>query len=474
MRSFSKTVITVSLLLMVSILILSSLSVAASGFMPNPQVIENTVVIPTVVTLEMYELDTNGGKRADRCTSTSTAWGCTAYCGNQFPGTCAPGTPKPYPFGNSTTITIGIENHLFNNVQQGYLHNVTTQEIGPQTGSQGNKPLSAVEAQAIAARTYLYQRMSIYDTLDNSNTYQVYIPYRYDALTGVQQARVQEGMAHRYYMTEPTSTEAIEANFGQNNDGDTTQGAHSYLKSVKDPISAAYGYDYGTGYGGMSSMGASRWSFGHTSSQGPVAPNHPNYPHDSAGFGDFWSVQWSDAKQILTHYYTDIHVRDANNSSAIVTPAARWVPLQIRWSTPSGAAPVTMCAGNVIPIEVWVQNSGTTTWPSGGNVYLKVQNLPGLAVQATAMNGASYPTELVPPGETYTATILYEAPSNVSDGYIAAPFFEMFQGSTPFNQLEAGKSWPNYFVQINIVECDNAVYLPLSSSRPETTGEPLR
>lgn len=208
----------------------------------------------------------------------------------------------------------------------------------------GQQTLSAVEAQAIAARTYIYQRMEYigqYGTPNNSTLFQVFVPYHYDTLTDAQKARVQAATAARVYMTEASSTYPIEALYGADNPGSTAQGNRPYLKSVPDPISAAYGSWDGTGNGGMSSKGASRWSFGHTSSWGPVAVDDPNYPHDVNGLGDFWSVYFAEAAQILTHYYTGVHLRDAE-SLAVFTPNYRWNPLQITWS---GSCPPLMNHG---------------------------------------------------------------------------------------------------------------------------------
>jgi len=203
-----------------------------------------------------------------------------------------------------------------------------TEEVAITMSSRGNKPLPTVKAQAIAARTYVYFRHGL--TINNSTQYQVFVPYYFDTLTSAQQQRVDEAVSDVWYMTLPNSTDPIDALYGADNGATTLQGSTSYLKSVPDPISAAYGSPNGTLNGGMSSRGASRWGFGHTSSRGPDYETSPNYPHDSNGDGDFWSVRYDWARQILTHYYTGIHIRDA--SGTILTPAYRWVPLSVTWS----------------------------------------------------------------------------------------------------------------------------------------------
>jgi hypothetical protein len=70
---------------------------------------------PQLITVEMYRLDRETGANLGiPCTKGNRSYGCTAVPEN---------VNYVYPF-NSGTITIGIEDHQFNGVQQGYLHNV--------------------------------------------------------------------------------------------------------------------------------------------------------------------------------------------------------------------------------------------------------------------------------------------------------------------------------------------------------------
>ena len=445
------------------------------------------------VTVAMFRLDAEGNRITDEndeyipCTKDepeiAQSYGCTAITEG------ANRTP-PYPFASSTiTISIDSSNGPDNNrYVYPYLWDVVPQELdmnGSQ-GNKGNKPLAAVKAQMIAARTYIYQRMTYidqYGTPNNSNLFHVFLPYRYQALTPPQRVRVQAAAAERLYLTEASSTYPIEALYGADNSTQTITGTPTligtvnYLSSIADPISEL-GIVDGTGNGGMSSKGVSRWAFGHTSSRGPVAPDHPNYPHDDYvdathpnGLGDFWSVRWENAFQILTHYYSGIQIRNANAGNVIVTPARRWVPLQVRWFTPDGNPPPGLCAGNAIPLTVWVQTTGTTTWASGGSISFGYQELPGLQVQSTAVTAATYPLTPVAPSDTYTATLFYVAPTDMAEGYIAGPRFEMFAGNTPFSQLEPGQPWPAYLVSIPIYRCDQHGYLPLVQSGRITSAQ---
>jgi len=226
-----------------------------------------------------------------------------------------------------------------------------------------------VEAQAIAARTYIYQRIyyaSQYGTPNNSNQFQVFVPYYYDTLTFLQKVMVQIATSNHHYLSEASSSYPIEALFGADNPGVTNQGNRPYLKSVSDPISQQYGASDGTLLGGMSSKGASRWSFGHTSSKGPVSSTHPNYPHDVDGYGDFWSVKHDTAARILTHYYyTGVQLRDG--SATVVTPDERWSPLTITWA---GVCPSLMSHGQGCTATVQVQNTGVSDWSCGSSSYI--------------------------------------------------------------------------------------------------------
>jgi hypothetical protein len=61
----------------------------------------------------------------------------------------------------------------------------------------------------------------------------------------------------------------------------------------------------------------------------------------------------------LTHYYTGIHVRDANNGNTILTPPRRFAVLSVN----GGPAPVRpVCATGTVYLTVRLQNTGTETW----------------------------------------------------------------------------------------------------------------
>jgi len=136
----------------------------------------------------MYELNSDGSSTGLKCSNSHgnlTHWGCTAILNDP---------QHAYPF-SSNPVTVDIEGNDPGDPQHGfnynrYLRDVVPEEIAIKMSSRGNKPLSTVKAQAIAARTYVYFRHGL--TINNSAQYQVFVPYYYDTLTLAQQQRVDE------------------------------------------------------------------------------------------------------------------------------------------------------------------------------------------------------------------------------------------------------------------------------------------
>ena len=418
--------------------------------------------VTSVVTVTMFELFPTGVSTGQTCTSGSTKWGCTAYCDNDDNGvlwsSCSPETTKSYPF-NIPTVTVSIEGNSSVPYNR-YLRDVVPEELGIKKASQGNVPLSSVKAQAIAARTYAYWRTE-YDYLDNSASRQVFVPYYYDTLNTEQQQRVDEAVGDIWYMTLPGSTDPIDALYGADNGATTSPGYRSYLKSISDTISVAYGQPVGTGNGGMSSKGASRWGFGHTSSRGPVAVSGLNYPHDSDGLGDFWSVRWDEAAQILTHYYTGIHIQNAVNGNQQLTPDYRWNLLDVSWAEagcPDVIPENSVCTGTFL-----IQNTGVTAWNTG-HIFLDHYTLAEQANRSTnaLMNPSGISTTALP-GEVVTVTTTVSPPTGAVAGSRHTIRFDMAydedNGLDYFSDREAGHPWYTYDVESCVGHC--ATYLPL-------------
>lgn len=319
---------------------LGSEHIAVSSFSP-----------PTQVTVKMYRLISPSGAKfqpEELCSSTHTTFGCTAFVGD---------VNHPYPYGAVNPVTIPIETD--------YLLDVLPQEMGTYY-----HPL-ALQAQAIAARTYAYwHRENGFPIVNNSTSYQAFIPYKYENLPtatfpdntnnpcassnlNAHQQIVCGAVASQRYISYngdlPAFTEftADALNATVSNPTDRAGNPSPYLLGVEEPISTTCDANV-DGHGhGLSQEGASRWARGNQCSNG------------GAG-NQSWSVAWTQAEQILAHYYTGVHIRDA--SAIAVTPEYRWNPLSVSWS---GSCPPMKTKSQNCSVTVQVQNTGVSDWTCG-------------------------------------------------------------------------------------------------------------
>lgn len=424
-----------------------------------------TYTPPSQVTVRMYVL-TNAGDTlpgSPQCSVQSLLYGCTAN------------PSKPYPFSNSTP-TVEIDGPVTNTnyaPSQRYLWDVVAAEYGIHLGSQGIKPLSGIKAQAIASRTYVFQRIGANYPINNSNDFHVFVPYSYEVLLTQQsqQARLIQAMQERQYLSLPTNADPIEALYGSDNMTYTTPGNQTYLMSIADPISAQYGCwngttndpnICGTSYGGMSSKGASRWSFGHTSSRGPVALGNPLYPADVNGLGEFWTVKADSAEQILTHYYAGIHVRNTANVNTVSTPFYRWMPLSID-------IPKFACLNQD---SFWVtfvfQNTGIQNWDYGNTERLQTTVTylgSGRTVETEAH--ATVPSEIhatVSPGWHVQLPFPFDTSRFINGQGKYRIRFDMYRNNQSFTSLAAAeqpaKLWYPFDVEIQVYNNCKYSYLP--------------
>ncbi len=427
----------------------------------------------STITVEMWQLEDWGAKKTTLCSQDAGVkytWGCTAYCNNS--SMCPGVTYVAYPF-YSSSATVQIEGQREtcsrnSNPYNCYLRDVVPAEIFIRASSRNNKPASALEAQAIAARTFAYHRTW---GITNSNDYQVFVPFYYDTLSTDQQDSVDAAVANRYYMSYyqtytyyyPSggsvtyeSDHPIAALYGSDNGATTVKGdnEYPYLVSVQDSISAERGQPVGTGSGGMSSNGASRWGFGHTSERGPAFEWLSYYPHDNLGNGNFWSIQWDNSFQILTHYYTRIHIRDANGN--ILTPSWRGNVLQVKWSRPRGY-PNGICSR----IEVWLQNTGTTTWYGADQGYYGQQVGIGYCWNGGPCAKAGYLPKTIEPGHDLWVTLLVPPGSGSGDLQIDL-YRQMFYEYDP---AWFSLDWPRQGIGTFSAVPNYCTRLPLMTSR---------
>ncbi|PKO20330.1 MAG: hypothetical protein CVU38_20700, partial [Chloroflexi bacterium HGW-Chloroflexi-1] len=142
---------------------------------PAAVVRANPFTPPSYITVSMYELVYPTGELPSNptlCSTGNTAFGCTAYIGNPS---------YPYPF-TTNPVTVQIEGTAVNNR---YLRDVVPQEMGPAAYHP-----TAIQAQAIAARTFAYYHIRQGSSINNSTQYQAFIPRKYDTLTASQQANI--------------------------------------------------------------------------------------------------------------------------------------------------------------------------------------------------------------------------------------------------------------------------------------------
>ncbi|PKO20344.1 MAG: hypothetical protein CVU38_20625, partial [Chloroflexi bacterium HGW-Chloroflexi-1] len=142
---------------------------------------------PADITVEMHELYPNGAKKAAWCSPGNDRWGCSAHCTN-YPDVCT--TPATaYPFSGNP-VTVQIEGTATNDR---YLRDVVPQEMGPAAYHP-----TAIQAQAIAARSFAYYHIRQGSSINNSTQFQAFIPRKYDTLTASQKTIVNVAVQDRY------------------------------------------------------------------------------------------------------------------------------------------------------------------------------------------------------------------------------------------------------------------------------------
>lgn len=222
-----------------------------------------------------------------------------------------------------------------------------------------------------------------------------------------------------------------------------TPTSYPYLRSVVDPVAAAEIRSQPDEQSvGLAQKGSHYWASG----QDPTT-------------ADRFYPQWGSYAQILTHYYTDVHLKDASGSR--LTPNYRWVPLSVNWQTADNHVPI-MDSNQSYAVTFWIQNTGLTTWPSG-RTQLSFHGWEPGDLQAQRTHNLS---QSVAPGDTITETLTLYPPASAQPGTPYGLRFEMFlwddydewQG---FSVLEVGRPWPTY----DVTACVNGpckVFIPLA------------
>ena len=260
------------------------------------------------------------------------------FCDNQIDGQSDPiyndvcGKPPRNPIYSDPYE----ENPVKIPVQTYYLLDVLTAEMSPGVVMESQ----ALRAQAIASRSFawnLFENRKDH-IIRNSNFDQVYMPYKFDSLNpsvhplepgaldpcafyitrNESQRRACTAVAAKHYISWWENDAPAQANFQADSFGFTLTGEKAHLKGVSDPISTACDTPQGALVVGLSTSGAMRWARGNQC----ALERNGNEP---------WSVTWTRPEQILFHYFTGVHLRDANNNKQIISPDWRWNPLMFQW-----------------------------------------------------------------------------------------------------------------------------------------------
>ncbi len=387
-------------------------------------------VAPAQIKLTMFRLTPSGLSTGALCTPGDTSFGC------------GPGGTLPYPYA-SNPITISIEND--------YLLDVVPQEMGLFYHP------SALQAQAVAARTYALNNILNNRAINNSISFQAFIPGKFESLGAApnmaetvcastnlsnNQKLVCASVGPVRYLTVVEDLPMF-AEFAADWTVRTRAGSRAGLNAVDDPISTACdANDFGHGRG-MSQEGASRWARG----------NQCSYAGRNSAP---WSVTWPRYEQILFHYYTRARLRDA--SGVALFPDQRWNLLR-------SGMPEALSPGVSYSIPLQIQNTGIAPWTCGSGVLSYTLGYRwvlsnGLSIDGPA--GAQVPCGL-PPGDPAPNVLL-----PLDDLAARAPgrytmtldllLHTAASGTLRLNDL----SWPEYALAVRVTErVTPTLWLPL-------------
>jgi len=396
---------------------------------------------PTSITVTMYQLDPDDGDNTYiPCSFGNAEFGCTAD------------PDHPYPY-TSNRITVPIETD--------YLLDVVPCEMDPY-----NFPnLPALQAQAIAARTYAYWHIKEQHTINNSRDFQVFVPYKFDTLPPSHQTltwlAVDPTAEPKRYLSRPDEITPTFIMYFDDIPGRTKRDPNTaHLWDVPDPISTACDAYTRTvnGYG-MSQRDANRWVRGQQCSYdgATVVPGNPA--------GGPWRLSWSRPEQILAHYYRAVEFRGFSPS----------VPSYHRWNVLDHNIPATLLVGGTQAVGMWVQNASVATWEFRAE---DVQ-LPQIKCYWYREDGSAAGL-----GSTYQLTgAIAPSEANVYWFYLASPatpgtyFLRCDMGRYEYDHDQHVWVWKSFYVSgwpmqektVSIFPATYHLYLPLAL-RPSSGG----
>jgi len=393
---------------------------------------------PSWITVTMFRLEQDGTNTYVPCSFRDTAFGCTA--------------DSNYPYPHATNIaTVPIETD--------YLLDVVPQETPPD-----DYHSTAVQAEAIAARTYAYWHIRNGSTINNSTDFQVFVPYKFENLytpnfpdnpsnpcassnLNTNQRNTCAAVAPQDYLSSSSNDlPAFVQYFDDVLNRTETDTGTLHLRAVDDPISTGCGATNSIGHHyGLSQHGASRWARGSLCAF--AAQGH-----------DPWSVRWDRVEQILVHYYTGVHLRDANTT--ILTPDYRWNPLRINWGTPDNRPPI-LYHGSPWTIDVQVQNTGVSDWVASYPYYYYLRYRwakVGFGESTSSYQATATGTTKGDPSPTLTLT-LGDIPAWGPGAYTIR--LDIYVTSASGNFWFSDLGWPSYDVPV-CVDGPCLAFIPLA------------
>jgi hypothetical protein len=197
----------------------------------------------------------------------------------------------------------------------------------------------------------------------------------------------------------------------------------------------------------------------HTSSQSKTGLPKINANHWATGENHGESLPKWNYLQILTHYYTGVHLQDGNGT--IITPEYRWNLLDLSWA--EAGCPAIIPQNSVCTGTFLIQNTGVTAWNTS-RIYLDHYTLAEQANRST--NALINPTDInitAQPGDVVTVTTSISPPPGAIAGSRHTIRFDMAYDEdidlTYFSARETGRPWYTYDVGSCVGYC--ATYIPL-------------
>lgn len=251
------------------------------------------------------------------------------------------------PQGLGRTIRIPFEVGVY--TQEPVLSNYLAGVLDGEIGGDAETPLAswqpaAAHAMSVAARTvavFQCARTTVLDSQSNSHfgmndfQFQVYWP-NHSALRAEDYRGFVNATAGQQLIVNGDIVRFLQyRNYtGRTTDNEDPNPPH---QSVPDPV-AAQDEPHGPGMGQHS---ANHWALGLHNERLGEPVNVPN-------------VRWTDYRQLLVHYYTGVHLRNANG--AVLTPDYRWNLLSHQ-TMPTQVAP-----DQSFQVNLQIQNTGVELW----------------------------------------------------------------------------------------------------------------